>query len=214
MHFINVHGPAEGIRLLPGFHPFAVVPLIAGQVPELAAVAGPQLHFKAVGIGPHVPFPVGAEDIVFIGAQQLFLPRRKRVIRRPEQGVRQPQLPDAVILLDHGIGFRVPAAEAAHKGDALGVGRPDGEMPFQLPVLFHGMRAQEVIRVRAVPGVKTFPSLAVRRIVPHRCKPPCSFFILWNDYITDCGQFARFLRKRRVDFRWRRRAGGCIMGII
>ena len=33
-----------------------------------------------------------------------------------------------------------PAAEAAYERNAAGIGRPDGEMPFQFPIFFHGMR--------------------------------------------------------------------------
>ena len=185
VHLVDVHGLALRHLFLPGFHPFAVVPPVFRQVPQLAAVARAQLHLKAVGIGPHMPFPVGAEDRVFIGAEQLRgfgIAVFFRVALWPEQRVRQPQLPDAVILLFHGICFHVPAAELAHEGNALRVGCPDGEMPFQLPVFVHGMRAKEIIRVHTVPHVKAFTPLTVRRIVPHIARPPFSFFVCKNDY--------------------------------
>ena len=105
---------------------------------------GPQLAFKAVGIGLQMPFPVRAANCILIRSQ-LF--RRAGIgklrpvfIRDGKQRVGQPQLLNAVILLCHGIGLPLPLAKFPRHADLAGIGRPNGEMPIQLLILPHGMR--------------------------------------------------------------------------
>jgi hypothetical protein len=129
MNFVDVHGGVQPVPPRAGVQPFAVAPGMARRAGHHGGGAG--AHLEALGIG------VGLDDDrAGIPVADLVLVQ----IARRQAG--DEQFPDAgAAAHPHGVDAAVPVVEAAHDGDPLGVGGPDGEAHAVGAVQLRGLAA-------------------------------------------------------------------------
>ena len=136
---IDGHGGAEGVGLGPSGHPLLVAPAVV-QVPDDGGGPRRGLGVEAQGIG--LFGAGGAADLRGDGV----------LVEGALAGAGDEALPDAGAVPARGQGMArgVPAVEVADHGDALGVGRPDGELRAVAAVDGQGMSAELVVELEVV----------------------------------------------------------------
>ena len=110
MQLIDGHRRAQGIALCARGEEFAVLPLPALDVPDLAARGGAGLGVEGEGVGLEHGVAALVHDAVFVDVA---------LLDAGDEGA-----PDAVLAAVHGVGGAVPAVEVADDRDLARVGGP------------------------------------------------------------------------------------------
>ena len=128
VHLVDADGRIDDVLLFLLFQPGAVVPGIAVQVVDLAAVGGAGLGMEGVRVRLEQKLVRRAGDAEFIDVV-LFDPGDKK-------------LPDPFLDLGHRMAAGDPAVKIAYHRHRLGVGRPDTEHRAVLAVLLAEVGAE------------------------------------------------------------------------
>ena len=176
MHLVDVHGRIDGIGFFVGPHPCFIVPLVAFQLIDLAAVGGSRFRMESIGVGlVHLPV-IGSNHavlvyIVFLQAGNKYLPNA------------------LFIHFLHGVAAGQPAVEIAHHAHCAGMRRPQPEHHTLFASALEQVCAEELLRLEVVPLKKEIDGISlIRRLFsfhvvllpPHEGRPAgrgiCSAF--------------------------------------
>ena len=135
MQLVDIDGRVDGVGGAAGLLPGLVLPLVALQPVDLAAVGGAGLGVEGVGVGLEQQVVGRRGDAVFV---HIIFP-----------DARDKCLPDAAVLQGvHGVAAGHPAVEIPHHAHCLCVGGPGAEDDPLLAVLLGKVRAQKALRLK------------------------------------------------------------------
>ena len=141
MNFVNVHRRLLNIIFCAGFEPCGIGPGERFGIGDDSGVGG--THFGAPRIGVEL-----GEDIAVFCADFIF-------VDFAGLDSREEKLPDAGGAEQaHRFAAAVPAVEVADNGDAVGVGRPDGEADAARTIDGDAVRAHHLIDLVVFAGVE------------------------------------------------------------
>ena len=137
VHLVDVHGAVDHVGFLLGGLPALVMPGIAVQVVDLAAVGRAGLGVERVGVGLINQIPRAGGDAVFVHV--VFFHARDK------------QLPDRIaVYFAHRVASRFPAVKIAHHADGHGMRCPDAEYHARLPGPLLNVRAKVAVRFTVI----------------------------------------------------------------
>ncbi len=135
VHLVDVDGRVDQIGAVLGLLPGGILPLVALQLVDLAAVGGACLGVEGIRIRLEEQVVGRRGDAVFVDIILL--------------NAGDERLPNpAVLQLGHRVAARHPAVEIAHDADRLGVGGPGAEHHPVRPVLLCQVRAEKAVRLK------------------------------------------------------------------